>query len=152
MKRPTRHPGSAILLTAGVLLFTPGDAFARTEQAQLPIISPADTLEIDLELALSLALERSWRIERERLDLKRDTYNLEASRAALRAINAPQKPARDSRGAFLIHFLPSCQLSSANQMPINANPITKEPWLVTQISMPSGKTASHGYFFVFRKE
>ncbi len=46
--------------------------------AQEPIV-------LDLEMALRYALEQSWRMERVRLDLQRDRYNLEASRAGLKS-------------------------------------------------------------------
>jgi outer membrane protein len=42
-------------------------------------------IDLDLETAVSLALDHSWRMERVRLDLQRDRYNLEASRAALKS-------------------------------------------------------------------
>lgn len=40
---------------------------------------------MDLDTAIQFALERSWRMERVKLDLERDQFNLEASRAALRS-------------------------------------------------------------------
>jgi len=48
------------------------------ERIQVPIV-------LDLELALRYALDQSWRMERVRLDLQRDRYNLEASRAGLKS-------------------------------------------------------------------
>jgi outer membrane protein len=53
--------------------------------AQPRVDTPAQAMTLDLEAALRLALSGSWRMERMRLDLDRDQFNLEANRAALRS-------------------------------------------------------------------
>jgi outer membrane protein len=53
--------------------------------AQPRIQNPSQTTTLDLEMALRLALSGSWRMERVRLDLERDQFNLEANRAALKS-------------------------------------------------------------------
>jgi len=56
--------------------------------AQIPRPDPSGPYEqvvLDLEQSLRLALERSWRMERLRLDLERDQFNLQAQRAGLKS-------------------------------------------------------------------
>jgi outer membrane protein TolC len=43
------------------------------------------SIELDMDLALRFALDQSWRIERMKLDLRRDQFNLQASRAGLKS-------------------------------------------------------------------
>ncbi|MFC1629483.1 hypothetical protein ACFL3H_10300, partial [Gemmatimonadota bacterium] len=85
MTCPSSFPNFILLITTGALLGIPSGTAAQSAESQLINPAPGDTLEIDLELALRLALDRSWRMESERLDLTRDRYNLDASRAALRS-------------------------------------------------------------------
>lgn len=85
MERPTCLSGLMLLITTGALLAVPQSVTAQPVESSYITMTPAVPLEIDLELALILALDRSWRMERERLDLRRDRYNLEASRAALKS-------------------------------------------------------------------
>ncbi len=64
--------------------------FPLSVRAQQPVGAPAPAVQrnlivLDLDQALRFALDQSWRMERLRLDLERDTYNLEASRAGLRS-------------------------------------------------------------------
>ncbi len=78
-------PASPILAT---LLLT---ALAVPARAQQPATArpagtpPGDLIVLDLDLALRYALDQSWRMERLKLDLQRDRFNLEASRAGLRS-------------------------------------------------------------------
>lgn len=85
MERPTCLPDIVLLSTVAAMLAVPQSVTAQPVESSYITISPAVALEIDLELALRLALDRSWRMERERFDLRRDRYNLEASRAALKS-------------------------------------------------------------------
>ncbi|MCK4772980.1 MAG: TolC family protein [Candidatus Latescibacteria bacterium] len=78
---------SRLALMSLILALVPG--LIRTVSAQQSIESRAEgtqvSIVLDLELALRYALDQSWRMERVRLDLQRDRYNLEASRAGLKS-------------------------------------------------------------------
>jgi len=60
-----------------------GDAIAGQQD---PVTyRPGEMVVLDRDLALRLALDQSWRIEEMKLHLRRDTWNLEANRAALKS-------------------------------------------------------------------
>ncbi len=85
MKRPI--PTLLPVLVAGLVLALPTGPYAQSgpgpgSPTPLP---PAQGSQIDLDLALRYALDQSWRMERLKLDLKRDQFNLEASRAGLKS-------------------------------------------------------------------
>ncbi len=76
----------ALVLTA--LLSAVPIAGARAQPAWRPATFDSGDVRptvLDLESAITLALERSWRIEGVQLDLERDQFNLVSSRARLRS-------------------------------------------------------------------
>ncbi len=74
----------AASLVLAALLLVPERAAAQ-QAGGLWIDYDPDVTVLDLETAIQIAVERSWRMERGRLNLQRDTYNLESSRAALKS-------------------------------------------------------------------
>jgi outer membrane protein TolC len=76
------------LITAVLVLFSvtiPRHQVSGQQATGVNMAGIQEPMVLDLELALRYALEQSWRMERVRLDLQRDRYNLEASRAGLKS-------------------------------------------------------------------
>ncbi len=68
-----------------VVLASPVDGTAVAGQQDPAAYRPGELVVLDRDLALRLALDQSWRIEEMKLHLRRDTWNLEAERAALKS-------------------------------------------------------------------
>ncbi len=60
-------------------------AVAQSDMILNAIAGRHDVIQMDLDIALKYALSQSWRVARICLDLSRDEYNLEASRAGLKS-------------------------------------------------------------------
>ena len=78
------HRITTISIALILILAVPQSATAQesgTDESALPV----SVLILDLELALELALDQSWRIERGRMGLARAEFNLTAVRAALKS-------------------------------------------------------------------
>ena len=84
--RPGRQPLPLLALLATILLSLPTPARAQDDGSPARA-RPAlpDTMVLDLDTVIEFALEHSWSMEQERMDLRRDRFNLEASRAALKS-------------------------------------------------------------------
>ncbi|MFO7768773.1 MAG: TolC family protein [bacterium] len=80
-------PPTLTALIGGMILLLPVDLHAQTVPGggRPSPADPAQAVQIDLDLALRYALDQSWRMERLKLDLQRDQFNLEASRAGLKS-------------------------------------------------------------------
>lgn len=85
MKHRILHKVNILIVV--LLLVLPSGLHAQTLADGGPSAPPATdpSVQVDLDLALQCALDRSWRMERLKLDLQRDQYNLEASRAGLKS-------------------------------------------------------------------
>ncbi|MFC1500412.1 TolC family protein [Candidatus Zixiibacteriota bacterium] len=68
-----------------ILLNAPMISAAGAPQQDPSGYRAGETIILDRDLSLRLALDQSWRIEEMRLHLRRDTYNLEAQRAGLKS-------------------------------------------------------------------
>ncbi len=87
---PLFRPILTVFLFLLLPILGPTSPIGAQEMAEIPTvrrITPdgREVLQLDLETALRFALDRSWRVERSRLELLRDQYNLQASRAALKS-------------------------------------------------------------------
>ena len=81
-----RRPERIIVLLIVLVLGQPGSAIGRqpvNDRSSIPVLP--DTLVLDLGMSIAFALEHSWSMEQERMNLRRDRLNLEASRAALKS-------------------------------------------------------------------
>jgi len=77
---------SVITLTLAILTGQDPAAVSAQQPGEADLqVAAGNLIVLDLDQALRFALDQSWRMERLRLDLERDTYNLEASRAGLRS-------------------------------------------------------------------
>ncbi|MFC1544110.1 TolC family protein [Gemmatimonadota bacterium] len=78
-----------MLLSASTLLaitvFGPSPVYAQSSASDTEVPAAHDTIMLELETAVRLALDQSWNMERMKLDLQRDQFNLQASRAGLKS-------------------------------------------------------------------
>lgn len=83
---PQVKPSNAALVLLGLLpCLIPVREVIAQQQVGFPAAGSEGVIVLDLDLALRYALDQSWRMERVKLDLQRDRFNLQASRAGLKS-------------------------------------------------------------------
>lgn len=84
---PDRDPAPFVLfaLTTALLTLAAARAEAQPPAGPVPDEPAREVIVLDLHRALRFALDQSWRMERMELDLRRDQFNLQASRAELKS-------------------------------------------------------------------